>query len=93
MLGSVVNDLMQNHLFDVAIIYAVCPGAGETVNPSYNQYLPQGMTVNDYGFQMLRSDDVTLRPMFSWLTERSSCVSQGGSIFTTNWMCQQGAQP
>jgi hypothetical protein len=24
------------------------------------------MTVNDYGFQILRSDGVTQRPMFSW---------------------------
>jgi hypothetical protein len=87
-LGNAVNDLMQNHLFDVAIIYAVCPGAGGTLNPSYNQYLPQGMTVNDYGFQMLRADDVTLRPLFSWLAQRSSCVSQGASTFTTNWTCQ-----
>jgi hypothetical protein len=87
-LGTVVNDMMQNHLFDVAIIYAVCPGSGGTLVSSYNQYLPQGMSVNDYGFQILRSDEVTLRPMFSWLVERSSCVSQGGSTFTTNWTCQ-----
>jgi hypothetical protein len=83
-LGNVVNDLMQNHLFDVAIIYAVCPGAGGTLAPSYNQYLPQGMSVNDYGFQMLRSDGITLRPMFNWLVQRSSC----GTAFTTNWTCQ-----
>lgn len=88
-LGNVVNDLMQNHhLFDVAIVYAVCAGAGGTLNPSYNLYLPQGMTVNDYGFQILRSDDVTLRPMFRWLMQRNSCVSQGGSTLTTNWSCQ-----
>ena len=86
-LGTVVNDLMQNHLFDVAIIYAVCPGSGGTLSPSYNQYLPKGMSVNDYGFQIVRSDEVTLRPMFSWLVQRSSCVSQGGSTFTTNWIC------
>jgi hypothetical protein len=71
-LGSLVNDLMQNQLFDVAIIYAVCPGSGGTLNPSYNQYLPQGMSVNDYGFQILRADGVTLRPMFSWLIQRSN---------------------
>jgi hypothetical protein len=88
-LGSVVNDLMQNHLFDVAIIYAVSPGAGGTIDASYNQYLSGGMTVNDYGFQILRSDGITLRPMFSWLIERKGCVSQGGSVFTTNWYCQQ----
>jgi len=83
-LGTLVNDLMGNQLFDVAIIYAVCPGAGGTLAPSYNEYLPQGMSVNDYGFQILRSDGVTLRPMFSWLVQRSRC----GSTFTTNWSCE-----
>jgi hypothetical protein len=87
-LGSVVNDLMQNHLFDVAIIYAVCAGSGGTPNSSYNQYLLEGTTVNDYGYQILRSDDTTLRPMFSWLIQRNDCLSQGGSMFTTNWNCQ-----
>jgi hypothetical protein len=87
-LGSVVNDLMQNHLFDVAIIYALCPGSGGTPNASYNQYLPQGMTVNDYGFQVLRSDDITLRPMVRWLIQRNNCLSHGGNLFTANWGCQ-----
>jgi hypothetical protein len=87
-LGSVVNDLMQNHLFDVAIIYAMCAGSGGTPGSSYNQYLPAGTTVNDYGFQILRSDGVTPRPMFSWLIERNGCLSQGGNMFTTNWSCQ-----
>jgi hypothetical protein len=87
-LGSAVNDLMQNHLFDVAIIYAICAGSGGTPNSSYNQYLVEGTTVNDYGFQILRSDGITLRPMFSWLIQRSGCLSQGGSMFTTNWSCQ-----
>jgi hypothetical protein len=87
-LGSAVNDVMQNHLFDVAIIYAVCAGSGGTPNSSYNQYLVEGTTVNDYGFQILRSDGITLRPMFSWLMQRSGCLSQGGSTFTTNWSCQ-----
>jgi hypothetical protein len=87
-LGSVVNDLMQRHLFDVAIIYALGPGAGGTPATSYNQYLPQGMTVNDYGFQVLRSDDITLRPMVSWLIQRNDCLSHGGNLFTTNWSCQ-----
>jgi hypothetical protein len=86
-LGAVVDDLMQNRLFDVAIIYAL-PRAGGTIDPSYNQYLPLGMTVNDYGYQILRSDDLTLRPMFSWLIQRNSCLSQGGHMFTTNWICQ-----
>jgi hypothetical protein len=88
-LGSVVNDLMQHQLFDVAIIYAMSPGAGGTIDSSYNQYLPDNMTVNDFGFQILRSDGITLRPMFSWLIQRSACVSQGGSKFTTSWNCQQ----
>ena len=87
-LGSLVNDLMQNHLFDVAIIYAVSPGAGGTLDPAYNQYLPQGMRVGDYGFQLLRSDGVTLRPMFSWLIQRNGCIGQGGHVFATNWSCQ-----
>lgn len=87
-LGTVVNDLMQNDLFDVAIIYAMPAGAGGTLNASYNQYLLQGMSVNDYGYQILRSDDITLRPIFSWLVQRSNCLSQGGSMFTTNWSCQ-----
>ena len=87
-LGSAVNDLMQNHLFDVAIIYSVCAGSGGTPNSSYNQYLLEGTTVNDYGYQILRSDNTTLRPMFSWLMQRSGCLSQGGSTFTTNWSCQ-----
>jgi hypothetical protein len=52
-LGSVVNDLMQHHLFDVAIIYAMSPGAGGTPDSSYNhigvkphwvaQYVPAGI--------------------------------------------------
>jgi hypothetical protein len=87
-LGTLVNDLMRHHLFDVAIIYALCPGAGGTPDPSYDQYLPPGMTVNDYGFQILRSDGVTLRPMFTWLIQRSSCLSHGGNLFTTNGTCQ-----
>jgi len=87
-LGSVINDLVTNRSFDVAIIYAISPGAGGIMEVSCNQYLPQGLSVNDYGFQLLRSDDITLRPMFSWLMERSSCISQGGSAFTTNWTCQ-----
>jgi len=87
-LGTVVNDLMQDHLFDVAIIYALCPGAGGTLDSSFNQYLPPGMTVNDYGFQILRSDGVTLRPTFSWLIQRRSCLSHGGKTFTTNGSCQ-----
>lgn len=88
-LGTVVNDLMPNRLFDVAIIYAMSPGAGGTIDSSYNQYLSEGMTVNDYGFQILRSDGITLRPLFSWLIERSACVNQSGSTFTTSWSCQQ----
>ena len=86
-LGNLVNNLMHNHLFDVAIIYAVSPGAGGTLDPAYNQYLPPGMSVNDYGFQLLRSDGVTLRPMFSWLIQRNRCINQGGH-FATNWSCQ-----
>jgi len=87
-LGSVVNDLMQNHLFDVVIIYAMSSGAGGTPDSSYNPYLLDGTTVNDFGFQILRSDGITPRPMFSWLIQRSGCLSQGGSTFTTNWSCQ-----
>jgi hypothetical protein len=87
-LGTAVNDLMQSHLFDVVIIYAMSPGAGGTLDPSYDQYLSTGMTVNDYGFQIVRSDGVTLRPMFNWLVQRSGCLSRGGSMFTTNWICQ-----
>ena len=87
-LGSAVNDLMQRHLFDVAILYAVCAGSGGTPDPSYNQYLPQGMSVNDYGFQVLRSDGVTLRPMFNWLIQRSNCISEGRHVLTTSWSCQ-----
>jgi hypothetical protein len=87
-LGTVVNDLMQRHLFDVAIIYAVGPGAGGTPETSYNRYLPQGMTVSDYGFQVLRSDRITLRPMVSWLIQRNNCLIHGGNLFTTNWSCR-----
>lgn len=87
-LGTVVNDLMQHNLFDVGVIYALGPGAGGTPDTSYNQFLPPGMTVDDYGFQVLRSDDVTLRPMVSWLIQRNNCLNHNGSIFTTNWNCQ-----
>jgi hypothetical protein len=87
-LGNVVNGLMTNRPFDVAIIYAISPGAGGIIDSSYDAYLPPGLSVNDYGYQMIRSDDVTLRPMFNWLMQRSSCISQGGSMFTTNWSCQ-----
>jgi hypothetical protein len=87
-LGNVINALMQHDLFDVAIIYAICAGAGGTPDPSYDHYLPRGMSVNDYGFQILRSDNVTPRPMFNWLIQRNICLGSGGKMFTTDWTCQ-----
>jgi hypothetical protein len=86
-LGDVINEVMQHNLFDVTIIYAICAGAGGTLDPSYDQYLLSGLSVNDYGFQILRSDGVTPRPMFSWLIQRNSCLSHGGTMFTTSWTC------
>jgi hypothetical protein len=51
-------------------------------------YLPNGMSVNDCGFQILRSDNVTPRPMFNWLIQRNICLGSGGKVFTADWTCQ-----
>lgn len=91
-LGPVVNDLLQPNatspLFDVAIIYAMPAGAGGTDHvPFSDTSYPMGYTNDDYGYQLVRSDNRTLRPMFSWLIQRNDCLSQGGTSFTTDGVC------
>lgn len=85
-LGNVINELMQYTQLDVAIMYAISP-AGGTLDQSYDRYLLNGMTVNDYGFQLLRSDGITPRPIINWLIGRSNCLSHGGRSYTTTWTC------
>jgi hypothetical protein len=39
--------------------------------------LVRGHKTDSRFISIFSTDDVTLRPMFSWLMQRSSCISQG----------------